>query len=54
MKTTQDFKENKKSRTHDTTKDNNLLVTNPTDMGIYDLTDKNFKIALLRSYKINN
>lgn len=47
----QDFKECEKSKKHNTTIDhNNLPVTNPKDMGICNLPDKEFKIVVLRKF----
>lgn len=48
MKTAiQNFKE-----TQTTKESNNLLVTNPKDMGIYDLHNKEFKMAVLRKLNV--
>ena len=43
------FKLCKQSRKHDTTKNNNnFLVTNLREINIYNLSNKEFKIAVLR------
>lgn len=46
--TTQNAKEHEKSKKHEVTKGHdNLLVTEPKDMEICDLLDKELKIAVL-------
>lgn len=47
--TTQGYKDHQKSSKRETTKEtNNTPITDPKEMDIYELSDKDFRIILLK------